>query len=267
MEQKVTKRPFGQLDNIFNSRQRLINQQFSEDLALVKETIEQSFYLLDLIETRLAGEAITTGEKLSGPKALLPIIYGNNCHFLIASYKLVLQGLNNPARATLRSVFEGILQIYLLHLTKREAELFYKKDIGQLTADEEKEVKRKFNWLSPNKIREILYTEQTGKQMFKFYSVLSDSAHPSIKGRSSDIDYNENITKDNLFLILDLGFANLIAISEVYSDKMDEHEKQETDTILNKIVKRIESIPNLVPDAQTFQGKIKIKLKTINAAE
>ena len=59
-----------------------------------------------------------------------------------AAYKLACIGLNNPAYLNLRTVFEGITQMYLLHFTDREAYIFYRQQLGTLTEDGRKRVEK-----------------------------------------------------------------------------------------------------------------------------
>ncbi|MDW7732171.1 MAG: hypothetical protein SCH66_07050 [Methanolobus sp.] len=48
--------------------------------------------------------------------------------------------------------------MHLLHLTDREAYIFYKQQLGTLTQEEERELKNRHRWLRPSRMRDVLYT-------------------------------------------------------------------------------------------------------------
>jgi hypothetical protein len=258
MVKPVIRKTFDEIEKALTNRENIVKEKFVSEITLFKVAIEHSFYLSDLIRTRLEKKAIATSTKLDGPRALIPFLYPRNNHYLLAAYYLALKGLNNQSMSLIRTVFEGILHLYLLHLTEKEAWLFFKNETNQLSKEEKEELKKK-RYLSPNVIFGILYTKDTIKTLKKFYGYISKSSHPSIRSVMWDFQYNYESTKDTFFVILALCFSNLLVISEIYSNKLRKKEKEKTDEILNKIANKIEALPDLIPDKPDFIEKLKIR--------
>lgn len=250
---------YGEINEKLKNRKDIISVNFFKETVLIEEIIEESFYLSKIIDNRILTKVKKTGRKLYGPKALPPTLFKRNNHYLIASYKLALDGLNNPCGLILRSVFETILQLYLVHLTREEARLFYKKEVNKLTPVEEKEVKKKYQYFKPKFIRELLYEGDKLDQHIKFYEALSISAHPSIKQAYGDFSYKEENTKDNLWLIMMLGCANIIAFGEIYHKLLESSVAQNLEELIKRIALELESYPDLIPNKPEYKRKLKLK--------
>ena len=221
----------------------------TDKINIFRDTIELLFYLRDILNARIYEDIEVSGQPLSGPKALIPILYDRNNHYLIAAYKLTSNCLINPAYLNLRVVFETIAKIYLLHLTEKEADLFYKSQLSKLSVNEEKEFKSKYSWLGPKTVRNILYSDKKKLQINEFYEQISNSAHPSIISAMSDFEYRDETVTDALHLTLALASANMIVIHETYFDKFNEEAETEIINTLDKIAKElggfmIDMIPN-----------------------
>ena len=249
MELSVKRRECTEIESIFQTRKELMFKNHTDKINIFRDAIELLFYLRDILMAMIDEDTKVSGQPLSGPKALIPILYDRNNHYLIAAYKLTSNCLINPAYLNLRVVFETIAKMYLLHLTEKEADLFYKSQLSKLSVNEEKEFKSKFGWLGPKEVRNILYSGEKKLQINEFYKQISNSAHPSIKSAMNDFDYRDETVTDALHLTLALSSANMIVIHETYFDKFNEEEETEIINTLDKIAKElggfmIDMIPN-----------------------
>lgn len=62
----------------------------TDKINIFRDTIELLFYLRDILNARIYEDTKVSGKPLSGPKALIPILYDRNNHYLIAAYKLTI---------------------------------------------------------------------------------------------------------------------------------------------------------------------------------
>ncbi|WMW24847.1 hypothetical protein RE474_12300 [Methanolobus sediminis] len=233
------RRDYNDIESILNYRKDIIFREHAAKLDIFQDSIELLFYLTTVLNAGFIDELKTTGQRPDGPKSIIPVLFERNNHNLIAAYKLACIGLNNPAYLNLRTVFEGITQMYLLHLTDREAYIFYKQQLGTLTEDEEKELKNKHHWLRPSRIREVLYTGEKKKLVDDFYILISNAAHPGIKRAMGDFEYREEVTFDVLSILLALASASLASIKDIYSSMIDEEESKDIDNILNRVTQEL----------------------------
>jgi hypothetical protein len=164
----------------------------------------------------------------------------------------------DPAYLTLRSVFEGVTQIYLLHLTDREAELFYKKQIETLTPNDKRELKRR-RWLSPAEVRDILYTGTKKEQNEAFYNGISNSAHPSVRGVTMNFELKEDVVVDVLSLTLMLAVSNLIAINESCFEIITKKERGEVLEAIEEVVAELGYISDLIPNNPKMEDKLNFR--------
>lgn len=242
------------------NRKDQISIDFHKETVLIKEIIEESFYLHGIINEIHRTNFDRTGIKLDGPEALLHFLFHRNNHYLIASYKLALKGLNNPSYAILRSVFETILHSYMLHLTDEEAKLFFKFETNQLTSKEEREVNSKYQRFAPRIIRKLLYEGQKLEQIFEFYKVISTSTHPSIKHAFEDMVYDKETTEDLLWLLLSLGIANIMAFGEVYFDSIKPTIAKELEELIKRVALELDAYPDLIPNKPEYKDKLKLEI-------
>ena len=248
MDSIVKRRKYVEIDVLFQTQKKLTLKNHANEIKIYKETIELLFYLRDILDARIREDTRVSGKPLSGPKALIPILYDRNNHYLIAAYKLTSNCLINPAYLNLRVVFETIAKMYLLHLTEKEADLFYKSQLNEMSVNEKKEFEGTFKWLGPAKVRNILYSDEKKRRINESYTQLSNSAHPSIKSAMNDFDYRDETVTDALHLTLALSCANIIAIHETFFDKFIDKEITEISNTFDKIEKelgfRIDMVPN-----------------------
>jgi hypothetical protein len=234
------RRDYNDIESILNYRKDIIFKEHAAKLDIFQDSIELLFYLTKVLNAGFIDEFKRTGKRLEGPRTIIPVLFERNNHNLLAAYKLACIGLNNPAYLNLRTVFEGITQMYLLHFTDREAYIFYRQQLGTLTEMEEKELKNKHHWLRPSRIRELLYTGEKKKQVDDFYILISNAAHPGIKRAMGDFDYREEVTVDVLSISLALSAASLMSIKNIYSSMIGEEEVEEIDSILDRVVRELE---------------------------
>ncbi|MDW7732691.1 MAG: hypothetical protein SCH66_09730 [Methanolobus sp.] len=245
----VKRRDYNDIESILLYRKDIIFKEHAAKLDIFQDSIELLFYLTTILNTGFLDEFKRTGKRLKGPGSIIPVLFERNNHYLMAAYKLACIGLNNPAYLNLRTVFEGITHMYLLHLTDREAYIFYKQQLGTLTPDEEKELKNKHHWLRPSRVREVLYTGEKKKQVDEFYILISNSAHPGIKSAMGDFDYREEVTVDVLSISLALAAASLMTISDIYSDRINKEETEEIDSIISRVTRELNGyVIDIVPN-------------------
>jgi hypothetical protein len=233
------RRDYNDIESTFLYRKDIIFKEHAAKLDIFQNSIELLFYLTTVLNARFIDEFKTTGKRPDGPKSIIPVLFERNNHNLIAAYKLACIGLNNPAYLNLRTVFEGITQMYLLQLTEREAYIFYRQQLGTLTETEEKELKNKHHWLRPSRIRQLLYTGEKKKLVDDFYMLISNAAHPGIKRAIGDFDYREEVTDDVLSILLALSAASFIIVKDIYPDMVGEEEAEEIDDLLNRITQKL----------------------------
>jgi hypothetical protein len=261
MDPIVKRRKYVEIDASFQTRKELTLKNHANKIDIYKDTIELLFYLSDILNARIYEDTKVSGKPLSGPKALIPILYDRNNHYLIAAYKLTSNCLINPAYLNLRVVFETIAKMYLLHLTGKEADLFYKSQLSALSVNEEEEFKSKYRWLGPKTVRNTLYSDEKKLQINDFYKQISNSAHPSIKSAMSDFEYRDETVTDALHLTLALSSANMIVIHETYFDKFNEEEETEITNTLVKIAKELGGFMiDMIPNNPNLKKKPKIVL-------
>ncbi|WP_340818503.1 hypothetical protein [Methanolobus sp. WCC4] len=233
------RRDYKDIESIFLYRKEIIFREHAAKLDIFQDAIGLLFYLTKILNAGSVDEVRRTGKIPDGPGSIIPVLFERNNHNLIAAYKLACFGLNNPAYLTLRTVLEGITQMYLLHLTDREAYIFYRYQLGILTEDEEKELKNKHHWLRPSRIREVLYTGEKKKQLDDFYILISNAAHPGVKRAIGDFDYREEVTVDVLSITLALTAASLMTVRDIYSDRIGVEEAEEIDDIVERVVQEL----------------------------
>ena len=233
------RRDYNDIESTFLYRKDIIFSEHATKLDIFQNSIELLFYLTTVLNAGFIDEFKRTGKRPDGPKSIIPVLFERNNHNLLAAYKLACIGLNNPAYLNLRTVFEGITQMYLLQLTDREAYIFYKQQLGTLTETEEKELKNKHHWLRPSRIRQLLYTGEKKKQVDDFYILISNAAHPGIKRSIGDFDYREEVTVDVLSILLALSAASLMSIKNIYSSMIGEEEVEEIDDLLDRVTQEL----------------------------
>jgi hypothetical protein len=234
------RRDYNDIESILNYRKDIIFKEHAAKLDIFQDSIELLFNLTKVLNTGFLAEFKRTGKRLEGPRTIIPVLFERNNHNLLAAYKLACIGLNNPAYLNLRTVFEGITQMYLLHLTDREAYIFYRQQLGTLTETEEKELKNKHHWLRPSRIRELLYSGEKKKQVDDFYILISNAAHPGIKRAMGDFDYREEVTVDVLSILLALSAASLASIKNICSSMIGEKDVEEIDNMLDRVMQELD---------------------------
>ncbi|MBP1909082.1 hypothetical protein [Methanolobus bombayensis] len=234
------RRDYNDIESILNYRKDIIFKEHATKLDIFQDSIELLFYLTKVLNAGFLDEVKKTGKRPEGPETIIPVMFERNNHNLLAAYKLACIGLNNPAYLNLRTVFEGITQMYLLQFTDREAYIYYKQQLGTVTTEEEKELKNKHHWLRPSRIRELLYAGEKKKHVDDFYILISNAAHPGIKRAMGDFDYREEVTVDVLSISLALSAASLMSIKNIYSAIIGAEEAEEIDDLLNRVAQELD---------------------------
>ena len=257
----VGKNHYEEIDGILNNKHGKISDDFKNKISLIEEVIGHSIYLNNKLNRIIKEENEAIQTEFDGPEALIKLLYERNIRYLIASYKLATLGLSNPSKATSRGVFEGITLIYLLYLTNREAELFYKQQTQTLTNAEENELINTYKYLAPRKVREILYEGAKKDKINNFYSSISDSTHPSIKGIIGDFKLIETDINDNLEGIMTLGLSNIIAMKESFSNKFDSITDGEFSDLMDRVAVELDGyMIDIIPNKSSLIGKLKFIL-------
>lgn len=249
MQHDIRRRDYSEIESILLYRKDIISKKHVSKLKTFQDTIGLLFYLTAVLNSRFLEDLSIKGEHLKGPKSIIPVLFERNNHYLIAAYKLACIGLNSPSYLNLRAVFEGNTHMYLLHLTDREADLFYKQQLGTLTADEKNDLRSKYQWLRPSRIRDVLYTGEKKKQIDEFYILISNSAHPGVKNAMGDFDYREEITVDVLSVALALSAVSLITINDIYFDRFSKEEIEEIENTINRVTQELDAqVVDIVPN-------------------
>lgn len=227
---------YKEIDSNLQNKQNLILMRYLNKVNLIEEVIGCSYYLISVSNIVFLGELRKKCKELDGPTSSIQVLYQKNVHSLVASYKLAMQGLFSPSKVILRTVFEGITQIYLIHSGKKEAKLFYKSLANELSLAEEQNLRKtKFKELSPGYVRNILYEGEKKKELIKLYSALSEFTHPCLKSSAYDIELKDEVVNDTLGAILVLGSANLVAFNKIFSEKFDKKTIEVSNSLLGKV--------------------------------
>lgn len=251
IETEIKNNAYAAIDSSLLDNFNLISDRCPVEIDLIQEVLGD---LYNLITTDGVSEE-NEGSKYR-PRILIPPLFAKNLFFLIAAYKLMLLGLNNPSNSTLRTVLEGITQIYLIHATKNEAELIYKSEMDILTDSEKIILKKKYKYMSPGMVRDLLYTGEKKRMMDNLYSGMSNVSHTSIKGLITDMELTDDFTNDTIYVILAFGTANIIAFLEVYSDRIDENIIENSKKLLDKCAKAHGSVVDFVPNQPSILEKL-----------
>lgn len=259
-------RKYEEIIHEFELRREEIRSDFLMDTSLIEEIIEDSFCIYNFMEEKYIKKAQESQKKLGAIESVIHILFIRNIHYFIASYELISKGLNNSSVVILRSIFETILQVYMLHYTEKEkAELFYKIETDTNIDNWKQNAKTRRKEFAAIDIRKFLYTGEKRTQIDDFYHIVSEFAvHPSIKGASGDLGYNREITEAVLYLAIRLGVSNLIAMCEIYFDEIDPQFIKQAKDLKNRSEEKIKSYiklyPDLIPNKDEFKGKQKLKL-------
>lgn len=230
-----------------------MKSSLKDECKLVEKTIEYSYYLKDVSEEVFKNKSQSTHQRLSDEDSLIPILYARNIDYLFSSYELALKGFSLQSNSIMRSVLEVVCQIYLLHLTTKEKDLFLKNELGKLNPTEKAEFQKIYKFLSPAKVRETLYSETKRRGVRDLYSELSKKSHPSIIGAFGSLTKNTVSIEDTLVGILTIGMSNIIAYWEVYDESLSSLNTTEYSSLLSKY----EYMIDLVPDKSLLSSEIK----------
>lgn len=269
---------YPELNLIFETRIQIVNQKFPLEIKLIESMIERHFHYIEVLNLNLAANAIKAGTQMTGTEPFPALYFQRNSHYLFGSFSLIRQGLTNQATALLRTVFETILETYIILLDLKIEDLHEKYlkgiseeqktiKISQLLFDykmeqlegENEVLFKKLNYLNPAMIRHLLYSEERQKEINKFYKNLSTMSHANITGMMSEIEFNENDILDKIKLLLSLGIANLIVISEAHFKDIEHPEKLATDKLIYTLEGYLGSLPDLIPDKIEHRDKLHIK--------
>lgn len=243
----------------------LENDLIQHEIEIYKDIIEYSLYLYQATNKIYNAIYKSTGITVNEKDTWISRMYEKNCIYLISAYELCRYGFINPAYVILRSVFEVVDQIYLVQFTSVESNLFLKMELNdqtQLIKADTEEIRRKYNYFSPKKVRDILYEENTTKlaEIEEFYKSISKRAHASVKSSHSSFTVDQDMLDDTLLGILSLGIANLIAYWEVRFDVFNDNEIRKFDFILKKIRRDCDVIPfDIIPNKPNILSSVKFK--------
>jgi hypothetical protein len=254
MEKEMTS--YGELKKRFLNRAALMKKDLPNELSLIEDMLFYSFDLDNKIRKRLEEGVKKSGKTPRDNIQIITVLFTGTNHFLQGAYDLAIFGLNRPSYSLLRTVFENILHIYMLHLTDgREAYLFIKKCQKNLSKEEEEEFRQKYRYLTAKKVINLLFSEKSKVEQNNFYDDISKSVHKHVRSAIYDTQYNREESKKLLELILLLGTANLWAICDVFLEKINEKQRKSADELVEKIGKHGGNIPNLIPDSENLKSK------------
>jgi len=177
---------FSQLSDKFRMRHKNNSSNFKTEFDILEIALFESFSVKEYMIYQL--KQIYSPEKpFEGPRALIPMYYERNWHYLWGSYELVKVSLNNQCVELLRTVYESIQMMYYnIVADETDSEFFYKWQTKQLKEEDKKIFKNKYQWFKPAFIMKELYSPDMYLKQRQFYEDLSITSHPNIKWTGSD---------------------------------------------------------------------------------
>lgn len=235
-------------------------KQFSKECELMEESIAFSFSTY---------YELAKNTKLDERSQSLAALFYRNCVYLSASYRLIRDGMLDPAGNNMRTVFETIVWQYaylcdkgmydnfrdLGSLEEQKLALLPKKSWSNTKERELENMRRKYSF---QKAMKTLYTKETyEKFFFSQYWMLCQKSHSSMFGINYNTPTMEGLTtmdkrpeelRANLSALLYLSAENLLCFLNCFADKL---QKDKTEPILvftNKINRSIPPSLSLAPD-------------------
>jgi hypothetical protein len=235
---------------------------FPNECELTEEAIAFSFAAyFDFIKN--------SKTKIDERSESLAALFYRNCVYLSASYRLIRDGMLDPAGNNMRTVFETIVWQYaylcdtemyanfrdLSSLEEQKLSLLPKKSWSNTKERELENMRRKYSF---QKAMKKLYTKETYEQFFfSQYWMLCQKSHssmfginyntPTMEGKTT-MDKGPEELRANLSALIYLSAENLLCFLNCFSEKLS---KDKTDPIIaftNRINRSIPPSLSLAPD-------------------
>ena len=190
---------FEKIEAIMHEHRKMVEEKFKIECNL----IQRSFFFLHY--ATYVRESDKKGFKTNLNAQCMDALLLRNISFLKSAYFQTLYGWYIPARAALRSAYEDWLVMEYLLINPARTEDFLKVS-GFSPEDKDKPENQKLSreFLPRNLVRVIFGDEKERKEYSKFYRILCDYAHPTMKGVLWEERFSEQNSRDNLLLILEL---------------------------------------------------------------
>ncbi len=78
-------RIYSELDDIFNTRKQIVNQKFPSEIKLIEEIIERHFNYIELLNLKLASNAVRTGVQMTGTDPFPNLYFQRNSQTAICT--------------------------------------------------------------------------------------------------------------------------------------------------------------------------------------
>lgn len=199
----------------YQKRREKIHKKYPDLCNQCKNTIENLWLIVIGIHIKLKEH----GKKLPPEKSFNLTFFYRNTSYLISAYKLAEEGLVNPARNILRTVYEQILRSILFTKYPDEAELWINYWETKNTKLE-KEIKKRGYW-SAKYMRNKLYAGKMNTMHEEFYDEISRYAHPHVRAALDDI-YVIRKVDDVMKGILDLSYTVVNILPRTFPNLIDE---------------------------------------------
>ncbi|GEM_PF-4341105 len=245
---------FDTLQKDLTQREATCSQKFPEEIKAIQEMIFESMMYGRHISQVKGQRAKAQGKEITGARAFPVFYFYRNAWLLLGAFELCKKGLTSQTITLCRTVVENILEIYYVLFEKDEiTQLFYECKLGKL----EEGLEKKHEHFSQKIIRRALFSKGKQLEMSEYYGTFSEVSHAGITSAETDSLFSEEDTHDKMELILHLGAANIIAITEAELDVIDKTEKEKMDNIVKKIFAKW-GIADLLPDKPELRSKLKI---------
>lgn len=196
-------------------RKETIHKKYPDICNQCESVIENLWLILGGLNKKF----LTISKELSIEKQfILSFIFRNIC-YIISAYKLTEEGLVNPARNIIRTIYEQILRSILFLKYPEEAKLWNNYWITKTPALLD-EIKKKKYW-SFNYMVDKLYSGDRKKAHQDFYEEISRYAHPHVRAALTDIYKIEGI-EDTSRGILGFSFTNIDIILQTFPELIDD---------------------------------------------
>jgi hypothetical protein len=234
------------------------------ECALLEESISASFSMFFGLEGK---------EKLDGRSQYLLALFYRNCIYLSASYRLMREGMLDPAGNNLRTVFETIIWQYA-YLTDDDIYSNY-REMAALD-DEKLRLIKDGNWsntkeralenlrrkYSFQKMMKALYSKGHYEKFFySQYWAFCQKSHSSIfginhntptMGMGTTLDASAGELRGNLSAALYLCAENLICFLNCFSQQLSQERIDSALAMINKINRSIPPSLSLAPDTRAL---------------
>jgi len=241
------------------------------ECALLEESISASFSMFFSLEGK---------EKLDDRRQYLLALFYRNCVYLSASYRLVREGMLDPAGNNMRTVFETIIWQYAyltddgVYSNYREMAALDGEKLGLIKGGKWSNTKeralenlrRKYSF---QKMLKALYSKEHYERLFySQYWAFCQKSHSSIfginhntptMGMGTTLDSSAGELRGNLSAALYLSAENITCFLNCFSQLLPQERIDGALATLNGINRSIPPSLSLAPDTKALPFQLKFR--------